>query len=179
MSRHHTLAALGLLAVLGASVTGCASARTQSFTERSANFQQYTSFAWASKDELATGDPRLDNNEFFRNRIQADVERALTERGYVRDSSGSPGLVVHYHASVSQKIDVNAEDRPYGYCQDCRSSVYSAGTITIDLVDASSKRLIWRGWSEGSLDGLDSQTWLEQRVDGAVHDLMRTVPARR
>jgi hypothetical protein len=73
---------------------------------------------------------------------------------------------------------VNALDSQYGYCADCHSSVYDAGTITIDLVDNRTNRLVWRGWSEGSLDGIDSQDVIEARVDDAVSRIMTRLPPR-
>ena len=38
---------------------------------------------------------------------------------------------------------MNALDRSYGYCADCHSSSYDAGTITLDIVEAKTKR--WCG----------------------------------
>ena len=45
--------------------------------------------------------------------------------------------------------------RPSRCDQDeCRTYVYDQGTLLIDIVDARTKALIWRGWAERSLDGV-------------------------
>ena len=55
--------------------------------------------------------------------------------------------------------------------------VYDAGTIVVDLVDARTHRLVWRGWAEGSIDGVvDDQAWMEKRVDEAVARIMARLP---
>ena len=45
-------------------------------------------------------------------------------------------------------IDVNEADQKYGYCDECRAEVYDAGTLTLDLIDAQTGRLVWRGWAD-------------------------------
>jgi hypothetical protein len=100
-------------------------------------------------------------------------------RGFEKATSGTPDLLLHYHASVTQRIDVNAIDRQYGYCNsdDCQPYVYEAGTLTIDVVDARANRLVWRGWAEGTVDGvIDNQGWLEQRIDDAVARILARLP---
>jgi hypothetical protein len=167
---------IAIAAAAAVSLAACAMTRVNASLERGMSFAQYTSYAWAAEDRFSTGDPRLDNNEFFERRLQTDVERVLAARGYEKASPATAALIVHYHASVNQKMDVNALDRQYGYCEQCHSSIYDAGTITIDLVDARTNRLVWRGWSEGTLDGIDNQALLEARVDDAVTKILQKLP---
>jgi hypothetical protein len=166
-------------AVLALLFVGCASISVNSYVGRDVSFTQYRSYAWAATDRLSTGDPRLDNNPFFQQRLQSDVEKHLNARGFVKGESGNPDLMVHYHASVSQQVDVNGVDTEFGYCERgaCQPSVYEAGTIVVDLVDARTNTLVWRGWAKDSLDGaIDNQDWLEQKVDNAVARIMERLP---
>jgi hypothetical protein len=122
-----------------------------------------------------TGDPRLDNNELFDRWVRGEVEKELAGRGFEK-TTGAPELLVHYHASITQKIDIAEVDRAYLDCRmaDCEAFVYDAGTLSIDLIDARSQRLVWRGWAEGSFDGmLDDQAGLEARIDEAVTHILR------
>ena len=60
-----------------------------------------------------------------------------------------------------------------------RSSVYDAGTLVIDLVDARTKTLVWRGWAEGSLEGvIDNQASMEAHIDRAVARVLQQLPPR-
>lgn len=164
------------IAAAAFSMAACASTQVNASLERGMDFTRYKSYAWAADDRFSTGDPRLDNNEFFERRLRADVERQLAARGFEKASSATADLVIHYHASVSQRMDVNKLDAQYGYCENCHSSIYDAGTITLDLVDAHTNKLVWRGWSEGTLDGIDNQALIEARVDEAVTKILQKLP---
>jgi hypothetical protein len=151
--------------------------QVNSFIERGADISRYHSYQWAPADTQATGDPRLDNNPFFAERLQMEVDKQLGSRGFEKTSADTPDLVVHYHASVAQEIDANGADQRSVSCEDCEPYVYDAGTIVVDLVDARTKRLVWRGWAEGSLDGaIDNQTFMERRVGEAVARIMERLP---
>ena len=156
----------------------CAPVRVSTSLERGMDFAQYKSFTFAAGDRFVTGDPRLDNNEFFQDRIKHSATRALEAHGFEAASPGTAQLIVHYHANVNQRIDVNELDSRYGYCESCHSSLYDAGTITLDFVDSRTNRLVWRGWAEGSLDGIDDQDMIEQRVDEAVTRILAKLPPR-
>jgi len=169
-------AAAALIAVAS---MGCATLNVRSYAERGAAFTRYHTYTWGPADELTTGDPRLDANPFFHGRIQADVEQRLAARGFEKVQSGSADLTVHYHANLRQRVDVGGVDRGFGYCDadECRPYVSEAGTVTIDLVDARTRRLVWRGWVEGTLDGVvDNQSWMERKIDDAVARIVDTIP---
>jgi len=171
-----TLAAVALSAL---TVTACATMQVNSFVERGADVTRYRTYHWASADAYSTGDPRLDNNEFFRDRIQAQVDRRLGDRGFEKTTAAGPDLLVHYHASVAQEVNANGVDQPNSECEDCEPYVYDAGTIVVDLVDARTSRLVWRGWAERSIDGaIDDQTSMEREIDEAVARIMERLPRR-
>jgi hypothetical protein len=162
------------LTFVASALAACAALNVGSFVERGIDFSQYHTFTWAPSEQLATGDPRLDNNEFFQRRVRSAVDRELAAKGLEPAGPGASDLVVHYHASVTQRIDANGADQQYGYCEDCRPSVFDAGTLTIDFVDARTNRLVWRGWAEGSIEGvIDNQAWMERQVDEAVTRILK------
>lgn len=171
--RRLVVLALGALAA-----SACATMRVNSFVERGADITRYRTYQWAPADAQATGDPRLDSNEFFQGRIQAQVEKRLAERGFEKPAASTPAdLTVHYHASVAQEVNANGTDQPNVQCNDCAPYVYEAGTIVVDLVDARTTRLVWRGWAEGSIEGaIDDQTFMERRIDDAVARIMARLP---
>lgn len=164
-------------AVTAAALAGCATMNVSSFTARGVDFTQMKTYAWGPEAQLATGDPRLDNNPFFQARIQDGVERHLAGRGFEKASAGAADIVLHYHASIRQRLDVSGADERYGYCEDCSVEVFDAGTLTVDIVDARTNRLIWRGWAERSLEGLvDNQDLFEEQIDKAVERIMAQLP---
>jgi hypothetical protein len=159
-------------------ITACATMQVNSYVEGGADVTRYRTYEWAPPDTQATGDPRLDNNEFFRGRIQSQVDRRLSSLGFEM-AAAAPDLVVHYHASVAQEVNSNAVDPLHTACENCEPFVYDAGTIVVDLVDARTRRLVWRGWAEGSLDGaIDNQTLMERQIDEAIARIMERLPHR-
>jgi hypothetical protein len=169
-----------MTAAVALAIGGCAATRVGSYLERRADFSGYRTYEWAAPDAFSTGDPRLDNNTFFQERIRMSVDRALAARNFEKVSAGTADLVVHYHASVAQQVDVNGADQKYGYCTDCRPFVFDSGTLTLDLVDRQTHTLVWRGWAEGSIDAaMATQDWMERSVDEAVAVILNRLPPGR
>ena len=161
----------------------CAPITTNAYLRRGAAMTSYETYGWGPTDALSVGDPRLDNNEIFDARVRAQVEAALDRRGLEQVTGlGMPDLLVHYHASVTQTIDVRVLDRGYESHQEVHDRaplVYDAGTLMIDLVDTQTNQLVWRGWAESAIDGvIDNQAWMEQRIDKAVDRIFLRLPMR-
>jgi hypothetical protein len=150
----------------------------KAYPERGFDPAQFHTYGWDEADSRYTGDPRLDNNPFFFARVQADVEKALAAKGFEKTTSGTPELLIHIHASVTQRIDVSHADEDYVDCEDCEPSAYEAGTLVLDFVDKRTNRTVWRGSAEGSLEGvIDNQDWLEARIDEAVTRILERLPS--
>jgi hypothetical protein len=78
--------------------------------------------------------------------IRSDIVHSFAGRGY-RESS-APDFLVAFYAGTGDIVDVRAY--PYGYSGlsstgkvDVRD--FPAGTVIVDVVDASTKKLVWRG----------------------------------
>ena len=159
---------------------GCAVMTVSSHIERNVNFAEYVTYDWGPPDNLPVGDPRLDNNPFFRDYVQGAIEKKLEVKGYVRAVTGEPDLLVHYHASVNQKLDVYDVDYRYGYCYgDCEARVtdYEEGTLVVDVVDRKTSKVVWRGWAQNTMNGvIDNQDRLEKQVDEGVTKMMVLLP---
>jgi hypothetical protein len=159
---------------------GCATMSVNSYVERGTDLRQYQTYNWGPPDTWPTGDPRLDNNRFFDERVRAQVEKEMARRGFEKTSE-QPDLLVHYHANASQEIDIRELDSSGSYCadHDCRPFIYDKGTLFVDFVEPRTDTLIWRGWAEGSVDGVvDNQEWMESRIDEAVTKILTRLPHR-
>ena len=171
-----------VLALSAAVLTGaCAPITVHSLTGREARFETYRTYRWADEGARPTGDPRLDGNPFFEERLMSAAERGLATRGYEKSDGAGADLVLHFYANFTQTFDV-ADQIGTGYttCANCAtSSVYEAGTIVLDLVDARTNTLVWRSWAESSVDGaIDNPRHMEQFLDEAVGKIVATVPRR-
>jgi hypothetical protein len=132
-----------LLSVYAAA--GCAARMTvSSHSERGLDASAYHTFDWGQPDALPVGDPRLDKNPFFKDQLVGAVEKGLARRGIALASTGAPDLLIHYHANISTRIDVNRADSAYGYCLQgacpLDTTAYEAGTLVLDVIDARTNR---------------------------------------
>jgi len=167
-------------AIAALAIAGCATMNVSSHIERNVNFSEYATYDWGPPDNLPVGDPRLDNNPFFNDYLQGAVEKKMAAKGFERATPGAADLLIHYHASVNQKLDVYTADNRYGYCYgNCEPQVsdYELGTLVIDIVDAKTKKVVWRGWSQDTMNGvIDNQARLEKQVDEGVTRMMTLLP---
>jgi hypothetical protein len=168
---------LAFAALLG--TVACASMHVQTYVPRGANVRQYHTYAWAPAGAFETGDPRLDNNTLFIERLQSAVERQLARKGWAPVQAKEADVVVHFHARVDQRLDLAEKPGSGRPAEDSRGGpqVYDAGTLLLDFVEARSNTLLWRGWAEGSVDGvIDNQAWMNERIDAAVERILAAFP---
>jgi len=159
--RPGALAAVSLAAFV---LAGCATHRVDSYLDPRADFMRYRSYAWGERGGFSTGDPRLDNNRFFIQRVEEAVGMHLAARGFEETSAGAADILIHIHTRADQRID---------------TSVYEAGALTIDLMDTRTERLAWRGWSECSFEGVvEHQAWMEATIDQVVDRILAQLPRK-
>lgn len=169
--------------VCALALSACATTMTvSSHVDRGLDFARYRTWDWGPADTLPTGDPRLDADPFFKDHLQGAIEKGLAARGLTMSSSGAPDLQIHYHASINQRVNVSGADTAHGVRDgdDNQGLVeYEAGTIVVDVVDARTNRVIWRGWAQDSLDGaLDNQDLMAKKIDEAVTRMLLRLPKR-
>ena len=159
-------------------VAACAPIAVTSFTERGIDVAAYRTFAWDRVDTGVPGDPRLDNNTFFHEYLRDAIDRHLMARGY-EPTSVQPDLHVHYHATAEQKIYVTGQEPVAQPCRDCTVEVYDAGTLLIDLTDARTGALVWRGTAESGLAGaVNNQSRMEATIERVVERIFAALPRR-
>ncbi len=172
------------LVVVAAGMSACATINVGSHVERGLDFSQYQTYEWSPHDALPAGDARLEEDMVFLDRMQGAFEKALAARGYQRVTFGSPDLLVHYHAAVSRRIDVDRLAREPGACPDgnvlaCNDRLidYERATLVLDIVDAQTGRLVWRGWAREDLDNLlDDQRRMARDITKAVPRMLAQLP---
>ena len=175
------LTTLTVAALTGLIAAGCATMNVSSHVERGLDVGRYSTYGWGPADALPAGDARLDEDPFFQDHLEGAVEKALTARGLAWSTGVPPDLLVHYHANISERIDVGRVDRDRGYCPpgDCTvpTVTYEAGTLVIDVIDARTNRLIWRGWAQSAVKGmLNDQDTMARQIDEAVARMFAEFP---
>lgn len=159
----------------------CATITVGADFEPGVRFDVYRTFGWDAPDPLPIGDPRLDNNPFFDSRVRSAIELELAAKG-LRLVSESPDLVIHYHASIRQRVEVIKRDEDRGYTTPESATAASVvefdeGTILLDIADAKVKRILWRGWAQTDVGGLlEHPREMEKRIRDGMRRMIKDFP---
>lgn len=164
MSGHWRLASV----MTFVTAVACATLPAGSYRERGLDMRSYRGYAWQTADVLPAGDPRLDRDPAFRDRLQGSIEKALMAKG-LRLSEDAPDLRIHVHATSMRRLEVAPAQSRVGSCVDeaCEARVVTDSVVVLilDILDARTGQLVWRGWTEVDIDRL-------VKSDGrAAHDL--------
>ena len=124
--------ALRLLIIggLAATAVGCVTLMpVGSHVARGVDFVRYSTYAWGPADALPITDERLRENPYFVDEVHGAIDTQLTRRGFVRAEGVRADLLVHYHAAVTDRVEVASRSGPYRECltPDCQPAVKTYG----------------------------------------------------
>lgn len=146
----------------------CSSTNVTTDYDRQADFTKYKSFGWMPVPDRTTMNPLL-RNSLTRKHVENAVSQTLAAKGMEANAT-SPDVLVAYHLGVKEKIDVTSWGYGYGRWGAWGGSnvdvrQYKEGTMVIDLIDASTKELVWRGVGRGAVGSGDPETKIREAVD--------------
>ncbi len=165
--------------------------------DRAANFEEYEMFSWQTgaitvdnpaNIELPTNIGYPTENPLIHNWTQAAVENELMIKGYTKPMDGEPrpgdesDLVLICSTNVQAKEDVYLVDSfgvrfPYSwkYRENLTEQVewYYEVTLVLDIVDAKSNQLIWRGLGSGIVGDLEKS---EETIKQAAKKMLEKFP---
>lgn len=170
---------------LALAVAGCASIYVSSDWDPQADFGHLHAWAWFPQARLTSGDPRLDSG-LLDLRIRAAVEAELGARGFTSAEPVSADFLVAYHVALDRKLQATTIDDYYGsagfrhwsgpgYTQTYVSEV-EVGTLMLDVLDARSHELIWRGTAQAEVIADATPEEREARVREAVRRMLERFP---
>jgi len=146
----------------------------------------YRTYAWMARP-TAGGPPPQGGDAI--SHVETSVDGFLTARGYRRvEASATPDFLIKWGGAI-RDLQVRQEDDsppPVGPMQnpyeDPRPRLqprtylreFSKGELDLDIVDASTKKLVWRGTAKGSLNKdstpAEEQQWLNRAVEKLLSD---------
>ena len=150
--RRLTVSTVALVLVLG---TSCSTMTVRTDWDTGAEFSDYESFAWLDRGDRPRG-PRK-GSPLVHQRIERAVSTELAAKGYAETGVRRSDLVVTHYLDTQKRVRVSHSGyyrygRAYrwGGWGTTRVHHYSVGTLVVDVVDRSSKQLVWRGIAEGA-----------------------------
>jgi hypothetical protein len=143
--------------------------------DHQANFSQYKTYSW---QEVKTKDPLWDS------RIKSAVDAQLTAKGWTKVDSGGDVAIVAIATTQTQRTLQTFYDgmgggwrwRGFGGMGEATTTEedYKEGTLLIDMYDAKTKQLIWRGSAEDSLSNNADKN--EKNLDKGVAKMFKKFP---
>ncbi len=141
------------------------------------NVRQYQTFGWLDKANVETGQNPIYYNQLNDKRIKSSVNEELTARGY-RLTETDPQLLIHYHIIVEDRTVIATD--PYGsyygpYWMRMQTNIYPyrEGTLIIDLMDAKTSNLVWRGWAVSAIQSTYTAEQADRVIKAAVAKIFR------
>jgi hypothetical protein len=150
-------------------------------------FPKYRSFDWFPGGHEVQGEGQIDD-PFLDRRVRAAVSANLTNRGFRKVENRTPDFYVNYHLSVRQRLSSSGINTYYGVgsygswggvsvgmgSSPVRS--YDEGTLVIDVIDATSRQLVWRGTGTKALRGSPTPEESSREIFEAVSEILKQFP---
>jgi len=132
--------------------------------DKSVDFKKYKTFALYRADTI---NPAI--SELNRGRVIEAIKSEMKKKGF-EETTSNPDVLVNAVAIFQDKTSVTANTNYYGYGGVYRPyywggvgssysytsydvNHYKEGSLIIDVIDASTKQLIWQGIGQGEVDG--------------------------
>ena len=156
--------------------------------EKQLNFAQFKTYAWESHGAISH--PMLAAN------VVGAIDQELQARGLQKVGiNDNPNLVIQVYGSVDQDSTFYSNDPLYmatggippfdpSFSGPMLTGMYGNTTVTIhkgqlvvDLIDASQKKLIWRGMAQQNLAAHNPNKLLSQ-VNNAISKMFKQYPVK-
>ena len=141
--------------------------------DRSADFSKFKTYAWTRGTELT--------DELNHARVVRAIESQLAAKGLTRvEASANPDVLVAYHASFDRNLQINAWGSGWGGPRfgGLRSGTATTqdivtGTIVIDLKDAGTNSIVWRGSASAELNPGAKPEQREKKINNAIQKVFK------
>ena len=135
-------------------LVSCATVRVNSDYDKNVDFAQFKTYAF-----YKTGIDKVEISDLDKKRILRSIDEAMMAKGLTK--SETPDLLININTKAQTNVNVNDFYAGYGYgwgygwnpYWGYGTSVYTSteGVLTIDLIDAKKKELVWQGEGIGDL----------------------------
>ena len=166
-----------LVTIASLAIGTTASAQSVSYDyDRSTDFSRLKTYAWVPGTNL--------KDELNHQRIMAAVDAQLAAKGFTRvERSANPDVLVAYHAGFSRELEINGYASGWGGYRwgpartgTARVEQVTVGTLVVDMVNAKSNTIVWRGIATKDLDPNASPEKREKNINKAAEKLFKNYP---
>jgi hypothetical protein len=157
-------------------VVACSSVSTNYDYDTSYDFSKLRSYRWADIPSRSDADPLVVQ------RVGTAVEAQLKAKGFV-PAEGAPDFLVATYVGRRTRIQVTDWGYAYGphagwYGRPVDVYEYEEGSLIVDVVDARTRRLAWRGTAIGIVDPGATPEGKTERINEAVAKILEQFPPK-
>ena len=109
--------------------------------------------------------------------MMSSVDMQLEEKG-LRKVDEDPDLLVTYHTASKSITEVTDRGRIDRYGGNISTRHIEEGTLIIDLIQADSNQLVFRGMAEGAFDQKSTQKDVDKAITKAVKKIFDKYPPK-
>jgi hypothetical protein len=169
---------LSVLAIAAAALlSACATLETSVDFDRSVDFSKFRTYKWIESGGVPA-------NAIVVKRLTGAIDRQLRARGLA--PADPADLLVAMHARLTRQIVLRSEGIGWGYGRGwwrgniiyTRPEEIPVGTLVVDLVDAKTDQLVWRGIAHRVLDPDAPISEKERDADETARRLFERFPPR-
>jgi hypothetical protein len=170
-----TLVSAGL-ALLG--TTAFAQTVTYDY-DKAADFAGFKTYVWVRGTPL--------NDEINHKRIVDAIDAQLTSKGLAKvEASADPHVLVAYHATFDRDLQISGFSSGWGGYRlgpnrsgSARVDKILTGTLAVDLMDAKTRDIVWRGMASKEVDVKASPEKREKNINKAAEKLFKNYPPKK
>lgn len=176
MNKYPTIGLLLLFAGF-AGCSGCNPTYISHDYDPKADFSAYHTFNWIDQSTMENGrQAAMHLNPLVEARIKRAVNERLTAKGLALDET-APDLLLVYHVGVQNVTEIRRTGYGWQFGGDnVRADQFEEGTFILDMVDTTTRRMVWRGIAEGVLDENPTAESLDKNVNDMIDKLLRKYP---
>lgn len=145
--------------------------------DRAANFGTFRTYAWVKGTNLP--------DQLNHQRIMGAVDAQLSLKGLAKVDS-NPDVLVAYHATFDEDIQINGFSSGWGGYRfgGMRNGTATVdeilvGTLAIDVVDAKTSTIVWRGMATKEINPKASPEKRDKNINKAAEKLFKNYPPKQ
>lgn len=165
--------------IAGLALGAVAYAQTISFDfDRSASFPSYRTYAWVEGTSVP--------DQLVHQRLVNAVDAQLTLKGMTRvQGDAKPDVLIAYHASFDRDLQITGFGSGWGGYRwggtrsgSARAEEILVGTMIVDIVDARTNTIVWRGSATKDIDVNAKPDKRDKNINKTAEKLFKNYPPK-
>ena len=150
-------------------------------------FSGLKTYAWLPEASKISGEAILDDS-IINEAIHDAVESELKDKNFVKYPQGEPDFLIQYHVVVEDVTEPAARGRFYDDTLAWKGDLtpkglgieeYRKGTLILDIIDAKTKTLLWRGSTAAEIYPYAIRTQKVRQIKKGVKAILAQFPPRQ